>query len=129
MGGLGVQIDRDLRVPPGEALLIIADIMHRHAGEMGEMLGGEGIRPAHLAGENDAVGRHQRLAGDAGIRVRRQIGVHHGIGDPVGNLVGMPLGDGFGGEQKLSTIAHAKPPCDGMPRADSPAAGGVRMAH
>ena len=61
---------------------------------------------AHLAGDDDAVGGGQRLAGDAHVP-----GVHAGllglavdqiddlVGDAVADLVGMAFGNGFGGEE------------------------------
>ena len=61
---------------------------------------------ADFAGDDDAVGGCQRLAGDADLP-----GVHAGllgfavdqiddlVGDPVADLVGMAFGHGFGGEE------------------------------
>ena len=66
------------------------------------------LRDAHLAGDDDAVGGGQRLAGDADLP-----GVHAGllglaidqiddlVGDAVANLVRMAFGNGFAGEQVI----------------------------
>ena len=39
-----------------------------------------------------------RLAGDAAVGVLFQNGVEHRVGDLVADFVGMPFGDGLGGE-------------------------------
>ena len=57
------------------------------------------VGPAHLAGQDDAVGGDQGLAGHPGVGIGAQEGVDHRVGDPVGHLVRMALGDGFAGEQ------------------------------
>ena len=40
------------------------------------------------------------------IGVGGQKGIQHRVAEPVGNLVGMPFGDRFGGEQELARVAH-----------------------
>ncbi len=71
-----------------------------------EVFGRDGAGAAHFAGEDDAVGGDQRLAGHARIGVGGQEGVEHGVGDAVRDLVGMAFGDGFGREQIFAGIAH-----------------------
>ncbi len=50
IGGLGMQMHIHLGIAPGEAGLVVADIMHREAREMGEIFGRDGIRSPGLAG-------------------------------------------------------------------------------
>ena len=52
-----------------------------------------------LAHDMDETGGNGRLAGDAAVGVLLQDRVEHGVGDLVADLVGMPFGDGFGGEK------------------------------
>ena len=104
--GLGVQVAGDLRLVPAEPVLVVADVVDRHAGQMGQQVGRDRGRAAGLAGEHHAVGGDQRLAGDARVRVGREIGVQHRVAEPVGDLVGMAFGDGLGGEQEFARIAH-----------------------
>ena len=51
-----------------------------------------------LAHDVDKAGGDGRLAGHAAVGVFFKDRVEHRIGDLVADLVGMPLGDGFGGE-------------------------------
>src|SRR5579862_2003459 len=51
-----------------------------------------------LAGYDDEAGRDQRLAGDAAVRVLGKDCVENGVGDLVGDLVRMTLGDRLGRE-------------------------------
>ena len=51
-----------------------------------------------LAHDVDKAGGDGRLAGDAAVGVLFQNGVEHRVGDLVADLVGMPFGDGLGGE-------------------------------
>ncbi len=53
---------------------------------------------ANLAGEDDELGRRQRLAGDARLRILRKEQVDDRVRNLVGDLVRMALGDGFGRE-------------------------------
>ena len=69
------------------------------AREMLQQLRRHAAGAADLAGQDDAVGGDQRLAGHAGIGVGGQEGVQHRVGDPVGHLVGMAFGDALRGEQ------------------------------
>ena len=106
VGRLRMQVAGDLRLVPAEAVLVVADVMDRHAGEMRQQVGRDRRGPAGFAGEHDAVGGDQRLAGDARIGIGGEIGVQHRVAEPVGDLVGVPFGDGFGGEQEFARIAH-----------------------
>ncbi len=106
VGGLGVQVDGDFGVLPGEAGLVVADVLDGHAGEMGEQFGGDAVGAAGFAGENDAVGGDEGFAGDPGIGIGGEVGVQHRIADPVGYLVGMAFRDGLGGKQELALVAH-----------------------
>ena len=52
-----------------------------------------------LPGLADELGRDEGLAGDAGVGVLAQVGVEDGVGNLIGNLVGMSFSNGFGGKQ------------------------------
>ncbi|GJE70868.1 hypothetical protein CHKEEEPN_2410 [Methylorubrum podarium] len=112
VGRLGVQVDGDLVVLPMEARLLVADVAHRLAGQLLEVLEGHGIGAAHLARDHDAVGRRQRLDAQARLRHRGDVGVDHGVRDPVAHLVGVAFGDGFAGEEIVGT-RHRAPPIVG----------------
>jgi hypothetical protein len=99
VGRLGVQQDLDLGILPVEAFLLVADVADRLAGEAFD-LAEDGLGAAHLAGDDHAVGGGKRLAGDARLGHRRQIGVDDGIGNPVADLVRVAFRHGFTGEQK-----------------------------
>jgi hypothetical protein len=92
----------DLGVLPVEAGLLVADLLDRVAGDLLEMAVGDGVGAAHLAGQHDAVGRHKRLDRDARIRLGGEIGIDHRVRNPVADLVGMTLGNGFAGEQVVA---------------------------
>ena len=55
-----------------------------------------------LARDDDEPGRDQGFAGDAPVDVVPQDGVEHRVRHLVGDLVGMPLGDGLRREQELA---------------------------
>ncbi len=64
----------------------------------------EGFEPRlstepELPGEHDETLGEQGLAGDPGARVQLQAAVEHAVRDAVGQLVGMPVGDGLGCKQ------------------------------
>ena len=46
-----------------------------------------------FAGNDHQAGGGQRLGGDAAVGILLQAGVQNGVGDLVGNLVGMAFGD------------------------------------
>ena len=60
------------------------------------LLGGGGT--ADLAGDHDALGGDQGLAGHAGVGVGGQEGVDNGVRQAVGDLVRVTFGDAFAGE-------------------------------
>ncbi len=108
---LGMQMHFDRRLFPVEAGLLVADVLHREAGDVGDEVAGDRRRPAGLAGDHDAVGGRQRFAGDAHLaRVPAVLwgdleeGVHDLVGDAVADLVGMTFRNRFTGEQ----IARAR---------------------
>ena len=58
------------------------------------------VAPGHFPGDERQVGGDQRLAGDPRLRVALQVEVHQRVGDLVGHLVRVALGDGLRGEQQ-----------------------------
>ena len=89
---------------PGKALLLVADVPHRLADLVLEPVD-DALRPAHFPGQDDAVGCDHGLAGHARDRVGGQERVNHGVGNPVGDLVGMAFGDAFAGEQIAGALS------------------------
>ena len=67
VGRLGVQQDLDVAVFPVEAGLLVADVPDREAGDVGDVVLGDRGGAAGLAGDDDAVGGGERLAGDADV--------------------------------------------------------------
>ena len=107
VGGLGADGDLDAAGVTVEALVggVVADLEDRLADDVGD--GGVGGR-AHLAGDHDEAGGQQRLDGHAQVGlvgVRGHQVVEDRVADPVGDLVGVPLGHGLGGEQASSHVA------------------------
>ncbi len=76
----------------------VADPPDRLAGDLLDVDVG---RRGDLAGHDHEAGVHERLAGHAAGRIVTQDGVQHAVGDLVGDLVRMALGDGLGREQVL----------------------------
>ena len=103
--GLAVQVVLELGIPPGETLLIVADILHRRADLRLQPLH-RGLGATDLTGEDDAIGGDQRLAGDARVWVGGQEGVDDGVRNAIRDLVGMTFGDGFRGEEIVALVAH-----------------------
>ncbi len=107
-----MQVVGELGVAPVEAGLFVADALDRGAGGGLDLVQGSG-RPtaigvehalaADFAGQDDAVGGGQGLAGHAGLRILGQEQIDDGVGDLVGDLVRMPFGDGLGREQVIAT--------------------------
>ena len=82
----------------------VADLLDRRADDLLKVdVAGRG----DLAGDDGEPGRHQGFAGDAAHRILREDGVEHGVGNLIGDLVGMPLGHRFGREQMAAFTAHA----------------------
>ena len=78
-------------------------------------------RTADFAGDHDAVGRGQGLAGyadligvDAGSHALAEEQVDDFVGNPVTHLVGVAFRDGFTGK-KIAFTGHASPPMSDMP--------------
>ena len=76
------------------------------ARDVGDVVAGDGGGPAGLAGDHDAVGGGQRLAGDAQLarvpamlRTEVEESIDDLVGDAVADLVRMTFGNGFAGEQ------------------------------
>ena len=61
-----------------------------------------------FTGDDDEAGCGQRFGGDAAVGVLLEAGVQDGVGDLVGNFVGMTFRDRFRGKQK--TIAQLRIP-------------------
>ena len=78
--------------------VVVADPAHRLARDFLDVDVGVG---RDLPRDDDQPGVDERLAGDAAVRVVGQDGVEHAVGDLVGDLVGVALRDGLGGEQEL----------------------------
>ena len=100
-----MQQNLDLGVGPVEALLGIADILDRLARQLFDVGMGDAAAAAHFAGDHDAVGGAQRFGRDARARITCEICIDDRIGNAVANLVRMPFGDGFAGEQIIG-IGH-----------------------
>ena len=59
-------------------------------------------RGGDFAGHRAVVGRDQRFAGHAAVRVLRQQGIQHAVGNLIGQLVGMAHAHRFARKQVLS---------------------------
>jgi hypothetical protein len=102
VGRLRVDVHVDLGVLPVKPLLLVSDLPHRVARHLDQVVLGDRLGAAHLAGEDDAIGGRHRLDRDAGEGVGGHIGVDDGIGDSVANLVRMTFGHGFAGEDVVA---------------------------
>ena len=101
VAGLLVYIDDDAAGVAVKAVLrpVIAYLTHDLARELGDI---DIALRAYLAHDVDKAGGGRRLAGDAALGVGGKDGVEHGVGDLVADLIGMPLGDGFGCEKIMT---------------------------
>ena len=77
---------------------VVADIEHGLADERLDV--DPGAR-GDFARNDDDTSLDQSLTGHATARILREDGIQHGVRDLIGHLVGMPLGDGLGGEEKV----------------------------
>ena len=103
---------------PMKALLLIADALDDAAHRLLDLLADSG-RPialavhdslaADFAGEDHFLGGGQGFASDARLRVLRQEQVDDGIGNLVGDLVGMAFGNGLGGEEIGAAHVRERP--------------------
>jgi hypothetical protein len=111
MGGLAVQVVVNLQGFPVELLLLIADVAHaiaHDAVDAGHHRLGLGlVGQADLATNHHAVRRGEGFAGHAGQGFLGQEGIQHRVRNAVAQLVGMPLRNGFGGEDIVRS-AHGK---------------------
>jgi len=96
----------DVGLLPVETVLLVADVLDRGADDALDLVVGDGLRTAGLAGDHHLVGGRERLAGradlprvDARLRPLAVEQIDDLIGDPVADLVGMALGDGLAGEK------------------------------
>ena len=106
VGRLGVQQHLDGGLVPVEAVLLVADVLHRHAGMMSDEVAGHGAGAAVLAGDDDAICRRQRLAShphSPRIEALRlglaEEEIDDLVGDAVADLVRMTFGHGLAGEE------------------------------
>ncbi len=88
----------DLRLAPVEALLLVADLLHRMTGNVFHPGECHRLRPPHLTGEDDKIGGAEGFNRDAGMRILGEEAVEDRIGDAVTDLVGMPLRHGLARE-------------------------------
>ena len=109
VGRLLVDEDLDVRGLPVESVLLVADVPHRIPGDVLDRGVIDVVRSAHLARDDDAVGRAERLHRHARLRVGRQEGVDDGVGNPVADLVRMTFRHGFAGED-IVPLGHQPRP-------------------
>ena len=88
--GRGVEAEVGAGVPD------VADDPANDAGDVDVGVGGD------LAGHHHQAGRAEHLAGDTAVAILGQHRVQNPIGDLVGDLVRVPLGDRLGREQELA---------------------------
>jgi len=105
-----MQIIFEGQILPVEPVLLIADFPHRFADHGLDFFLGAGgpvavgidhALAADLACQHHPVRRGQRFASHPRFRILGQEQIDNGIGYLVGDLVGMALGDRFGGEDKF----------------------------
>ena len=87
-----MQENVDLAVRVMETVLFVPDALHRVAGHGLQDFRRDRRRTTDFTGQDDAVGGGERLARDAGLRLRREKGVDDGIRDAIANLVRVPFG-------------------------------------
>ena len=100
VGGLLVQRveDRGGVGAEAEVAVDVADLADRLASDLLRIEVG---RRGDLARDHDQARVDQRLAGDTTVRILRQHGIQHTVGDLIGDLVRMTLGHGLGREEIL----------------------------
>ena len=106
IGRLGVEQNLDLAVLPVEAVLLVADVVDGVAGQIASTRPSR-LRPTHFAGDDDAIGRCQRLAGGTNAPgIETFLGafpierVDDFVRDAIADLVRMTFGNGLAREQK-----------------------------
>ncbi len=95
---LGVDQDFDLHLLPVEPGLLVADVLDRPARRLLHHRGGDGGRPANLAGQHHPIGGGEGLDRDPRLGLGGQEGVDDRIRDAIADLVGMTFGNRFTGE-------------------------------
>ena len=80
---------------------VIADLPDDLAGNLGDIHIAAG---ADLAHDVDKAGGNGGFAGHAALGVLLQDGVQHSVGNLVADLIGMPLGNGFGSKEIVAHI-------------------------
>ena len=113
LAGAGVHALRDMRrllvqqvgdLASGmvELVLLVADVLDAGARDILDLVHVVGQSPligqADLAADHDAVGGGECFAGDTGLGFLAQEGVKDGVRNPVADLVGVALGNGFRSE-------------------------------
>src|SRR5216684_7376045 len=101
VGRLPVNVAIDLTALPMKPFLLVADVADGMARHVDQYLAGDRGRTAHLAGEDDTVGRRQRLDTAARLRLGGEEGVDNRIRNAVANLVGVPLRHRLAGKNKI----------------------------
>ena len=106
VGGLRMQQDLDVGGLPVKTFLLVADVLDRGAHHAFDLVVGDGLRTAGLAGDHHLVGGGERFAGgadrpgvDAGLRAFAEKQIDDLVGNPVADLVRMSLGNRLAGEQ------------------------------
>ena len=101
VAGLVVDEAADVGMLPVKILLLVANLADRLAGNLDQLLAGDRFWAAGLAGENDTVGRDQRLDAAACLRVSGQVGIDDRVGNPVADLVGVAFRHRLAGKYKI----------------------------
>ena len=109
IGRLGVHEAIDLRRPPMEPVLLVADAADTIAGDLLAAVVIDRVGTTDLAGKNDLVRRDQGFDRDPRVRIGGHVGVDNRVGDLVANLVRVPFGHRFAGENVISRC-HRPPP-------------------
>ncbi len=97
VGRLRMQQHLDRRIAPMEAVLLVTDLLDRLTRDLDDPIGGK-HRPPHLACDDDAIRRGERLAGNPDlVRVNPRPGalakeqIDHFVGNAVADFVRMAL--------------------------------------
>jgi hypothetical protein len=115
VGGLRMQQDLDVAGLPVKAFLLVADVLDRRAHHAFDLVVGDGLGTAGLAGDHHLVGGGERLARradrpriDARLRAFTEKQIDDLVRDPVADLVGMTFGNRL--RSKLIRRAHQENP-------------------
>ncbi len=95
-----MQQDLDVAGLPVEPVLLVTDVLDRGANDALDLVIGDRLRSAGLAGDHHLVGGGERFARrtdrpriDTGFRAFPEKQIDDLVGDPVANLVGMTFGN------------------------------------